>query len=225
MLGRFRRALLRVVSGLAGPWIVACHATLSARSARDPARRVLLLYYSALDPALTNERCSPWHFRFDAHADMRMAALMSVLREDRSLKSVYLIGQDYSFGQAVLREARRQLVLHRPDMRIAGDELHPLLRVKDFAPYAVKIQASGADAVIGGHPHVTQNIEIYKDKPIFYSLGNFVFDGFTDEHTRTGWGLRLILSTDGKLDWKIIEARIDRSGVPHPGREFNRDYQ
>ena len=84
---------------------------------------------------------------------------------------------------------------------------------------------SGADAVIGEHPHVTQNIEIYKDKPIFYSLGNFVFDGFTDEHTRTGWGLRLILSTDGKLDWKIIEARIDRSGVPHPGREFNRDYQ
>ncbi len=118
---------------------------------RDPARRVLLLNYSALDPALTNERCSPWHFRFDAHADMRMAALMSVLREDRSLKSVYLIGQDYSFGQAVLREARRQLVLHRPDMRIAGDELHPLLRVKDFAPYAVKIQASGADAVITGN--------------------------------------------------------------------------
>jgi branched-chain amino acid transport system substrate-binding protein len=60
-------------------------------------------------PGLTNEKCSFWHFRFDAHADMRMTALMQVLREDKTVKSVYLIGQDYSFGQAVLREAKRQL--------------------------------------------------------------------------------------------------------------------
>jgi branched-chain amino acid transport system substrate-binding protein len=42
--------------------------------------RVLFLNYSAVDPALTNERCSFWHFRFDAHADMRMTALMHVVR-------------------------------------------------------------------------------------------------------------------------------------------------
>jgi branched-chain amino acid transport system substrate-binding protein len=118
---------------------------------REPARQVLFLNYSAVDPILTNEKCSFWHFRFDAHADMRMAALMSVLREDRALRSVYLLGQDYSFGQAVLREARRQLGAQRPDIAIVGDELHPLLRVKDFAPYAVKIKASGADAVITGN--------------------------------------------------------------------------
>ncbi|NUO77902.1 MAG: branched-chain amino acid ABC transporter substrate-binding protein [Lysobacter sp.] len=118
---------------------------------RDAARRVLYLNYSAVDPALTNERCSFWHFRFDAHADMRMAALMAVLRDDRSVRSAYLIGQDYSFGQAVLREARRHLGAQRPDVRIAGDELHPLGRVKDFAPYAAKIKASGADAVITGN--------------------------------------------------------------------------
>ena len=118
---------------------------------REPARRVLFLNYSAVDPALTNEKCSFWHFRFDAHADMRMAALMSVLREDRALQSVYLFGQDYSFGQAVLGEARRQLAAQRPDIRIVGDELHPLLRIKDFAPYATKIKASGAQAVITGN--------------------------------------------------------------------------
>ncbi|WP_427911661.1 branched-chain amino acid ABC transporter substrate-binding protein [Ramlibacter sp. MMS24-I3-19] len=118
---------------------------------RDAARRVLYLNYSAVDPALTNERCSFWHFRFDAHADMRMAALMAVLRDDRSVRSAYLIGQDYSFGQSVLREARRQLGAQRPDVRIVGDELHPLGRVKDFAPYAAKIKASGADAVITGN--------------------------------------------------------------------------
>ena len=118
---------------------------------REPTRRVLFLNYSAVDPILTNEKCSFWHFRFDAHADMRMAALMSVLREDQALKSVYLIGQDYSFGHAVAREARRQLGAQRPDVRIVGDELHPMLRVKDFAPYAVKIKASGAQAVITGN--------------------------------------------------------------------------
>ncbi|MBA3773135.1 MAG: branched-chain amino acid ABC transporter substrate-binding protein [Ramlibacter sp.] len=124
---------------------------INKHNEREPGRRVLFLNYSAVDPILTNEKCSFWHFRFDAHADMRMAALMSVLREDKALKSVYLLGQDYSFGQAVLREARRQLGAQRPDVQIVGDELHPLLRIKDFAPYATKIKASGAEAVITGN--------------------------------------------------------------------------
>jgi branched-chain amino acid transport system substrate-binding protein len=118
---------------------------------REPNRRVVFLNYSAVDPILTNEKCSFWHFRYDAHGDMRMAALMSVLKDDKSVKSAYLLGQDYSFGQAVLREARRQLAIQRPDIQVVGDELHPLLRIKDFAPYAAKIKASGADAVITGN--------------------------------------------------------------------------
>ena len=124
---------------------------INKHNERDPARQVLFLNYSAVDPVLTNERCSYWHFRFDAHADMRMTALMSVLREDRALKGIYLIGQDYSFGQAVLAEARRQLAAQRPDVRIVGDELHPMARIKDFAPYAAKIKASGAQAVLTGN--------------------------------------------------------------------------
>lgn len=124
---------------------------INKHNEREPKRRVVFLNYSAVDPILTNELCSFWHFRFDAHADMRMAALMSVIREDRALKSIYLIGQDYSFGQAVLREARRQLGQQRPDVAIVGDELHPVGRVKDFLPYAVKIKASGAQAVLTGN--------------------------------------------------------------------------
>ncbi len=118
---------------------------------REPQKRVLFLNYSAVDPILTNEKCSPWHFRFDAHADMRMSALMDVLKDDAAVQSIYLIGQDYSFGQAVLREAKRQLQLRRPDVQVVGDELHPLLRVKDFAPYAAKIKASGAHAILTGN--------------------------------------------------------------------------
>ncbi|MCM2347471.1 branched-chain amino acid ABC transporter substrate-binding protein [Acidovorax soli] len=124
---------------------------INKHNEREPGKRVLFLNYSAVDPILTNEKCSFWHFRFDAHADMRMAALMEVVREDKALKSVYLIGQDYSFGQAVLREARRQLAAQRPDVAVVGDELHPIGRVKDFAPYAVKIKASGAQAVVTGN--------------------------------------------------------------------------
>lgn len=118
---------------------------------RQPQQSVLLLNYAAVDPALTNERCSFWHFRFDAHADMRMQALMDVLKNDKSLKKIYLIGQDYSFGQGVLKEARRQLVSQRPDIDIVGEELHPMGRVKDFMPYMQKIKASGAQAVITGN--------------------------------------------------------------------------
>lgn len=124
---------------------------IDKHNAREPARRVLFLNYSAVDPVLTNEKCSFWHFRFDAHADMRVAALMELIRADATLKRAYLIGQDYSFGQAVLRETRRQLAQQRPDVQIVGDELHPLGRVRDFLPYAAKIKASGAQAVVTGN--------------------------------------------------------------------------
>jgi branched-chain amino acid transport system substrate-binding protein len=124
---------------------------INKHNEREPGKRVLFLNYSAVDPILTNEKCSFWHFRFDAHADMRMTALMEVLKEDKALKRVYLIGQDYSFGHAVAREAKRQLGLLRPDVQLVGEELHPMGRVKDFLPYATKLKASGAQAVITGN--------------------------------------------------------------------------
>ena len=124
---------------------------INKHNEREPGKRVLFLNYSAVEPSLTNEKCSFWHFRFDAHADMRMTALMQVLQADKKVQSAYLIGQDYSFGQAVLREARRQIESKRPDMQIVGEELHPVGRVKDFLPYASKIKASGAQAVITGN--------------------------------------------------------------------------
>jgi len=118
---------------------------------RDPRHRALLLNYAAVDPALTNERCSFWHFRFDAHADMRLDALTDQLRDDASVKRLYLIGQDYSFGQQVLRRGREMVAAKRPDIRIVGEDLHPIGRVKDFLPYVAKIKASGAQAVLTGN--------------------------------------------------------------------------
>jgi branched-chain amino acid transport system substrate-binding protein len=124
---------------------------LERHNERDPDHRALLLNYAAVDPVLTGAQCSFWHFRFDAHTDMRLAALVEVIAQDRQLKKLYLIGQDYSFGQHLRTQARAMLAQRRPDLEIVGDELHPLGRVKDFMPYASKIRSSGAQAVLTGN--------------------------------------------------------------------------
>jgi branched-chain amino acid transport system substrate-binding protein len=144
---------------------------------REPTRRVLFLNYAAVDPALTQDKCNFWHFRFDAHADMRMVALMQVLKQDSKLKSVYLIGQDYSFGQSVLREAKLQLEKLRPDIQIAGEELHPLGRVRDFLPYATKIKASGAQAVITGNWGNDLSLLVKAAKDVGYEGKFYTFYG------------------------------------------------
>lgn len=144
---------------------------------REPTRRVLFLNYAAVDPSLTQDKCSFWHFRFDAHADMRMVALMQVLKQDSKLKSVYLIGQDYSFGQSVLREAKLQLEKLRPDIQIAGEELHPLGRVRDFLPYVTKIKASGAQAVITGNWGNDLSLLVKAAKDVGYEGKFYTFYG------------------------------------------------
>jgi len=118
---------------------------------REPGKRVLYLNYSAVDPSLTNEKCNYWHFRFDANADMKMNALTDVIAANKNMKSIYLIGQDYSFGKAVAAAAEKYLAEKRPDLKIVGNELHPIGKVKDFSPYIAKIKASGAQAVITGN--------------------------------------------------------------------------
>lgn len=73
---------------------------------------------------------------------------------------------------------------------------------------------SGADAVIGGHPHVTQNVEVYKGKTIFYSLGNFVFDSFETEDTNTGWAVEMTIDPDNRISWRVFEAKLNKQGIP-----------
>ena len=118
---------------------------------RNPGKEVLYFNYAAIDPALTNEKCNFWHFRFDADVDMKMQALTNVIAKDPKIKRVYLINQDYSFGKAVAAAAQKMLAEKRPDIAIVGDELHPLQKVQDFSPYVAKIKAAGADTVITGN--------------------------------------------------------------------------
>ncbi|MDB5619315.1 branched-chain amino acid ABC transporter substrate-binding protein [Tardiphaga sp.] len=118
---------------------------------RNPGKEVLYFNYAAVDPVLTNDKCSFWHFRWDANSDIKMEALTNYIKTVPTVKKVYLINQDYSFGQSVRTQARAMLGAKRPDVQIVGDELHPLLKITDFSPYIAKIKASGADSVITGN--------------------------------------------------------------------------
>ncbi|MFZ6690721.1 branched-chain amino acid ABC transporter substrate-binding protein [Undibacterium sp. SXout20W] len=118
---------------------------------RNPGKEIVYLNHAAVDPDMTNSKCSFWHFRFDANSDMKMEALTSYLSNDKSVKKVYIIGQNYSFGHQVTRAAKEYLARKRPDIQIVGDDLHPIGQVKDFSPYIAKIKASGADTIITGN--------------------------------------------------------------------------
>ena len=142
---------------------------------RNPDSSVLYLNYAAQDPTLTNDKCNFWHFRFDAHVDMKLDAITNYIARQKDIKKVYLLNQDYAFGQAISKAAREMLTKKRPDIEIVGDDLHPLGKVKDFSPYIAKIRASAAQAVITGNwgADFTLLIKSSKDSGlgvVFYTL-------------------------------------------------------
>ncbi len=124
---------------------------LEKHNARNPGKEVLFLNYAAVDPDLTNSKCSYWHFRLDADTSMKMEALTTYMKDLPEVKKVYLINQNYSHGHQVSKFAKEIMKRKRPDVQFVGDDLHPLAQVRDFSPYIAKIKASGADSVITGN--------------------------------------------------------------------------
>jgi branched-chain amino acid transport system substrate-binding protein len=118
---------------------------------RNPGKEIVYFNYAAVDPAMTNEKCSFWHFRLDADTSMKMEALTSFMKDQPKVKKVYIIGQNYSHGQQVSKFFKEDIKRKRPDIEIVGDDLHPIGQVKDFSPYVAKIKQSGADAVLTGN--------------------------------------------------------------------------
>ena len=124
---------------------------LNKYNERNPGKEVLFLNYAAVDPALTNEKCSFWHFRLDADTSMKMEALTTFMKDQADVKKVYLINQNYAHGHQVAKYAKENLARKRPDVQIVGEDLTPLAQTRDFAPYVAKIKASGADTIITGN--------------------------------------------------------------------------
>jgi branched-chain amino acid transport system substrate-binding protein len=148
---------------------------IAKHNARNPDASILYMNFAAQDPALTNEKCNFWHFRFDANVDMKLDAITGYIAKQQNVKRVYLLNQDYAFGQAISKAAKEMLAKKRPDIAIVGDDLHPMGKVKDFSAYVSKIKAANADLVITGNwgPDLSLLIKASKDAGLtvtYYTL-------------------------------------------------------
>ena len=116
---------------------------------RNPDNRIIYLNCGAVATELTNEKCSFWHYRFDLNVAQKAEVMVKAL--PKNVDKVYLLNQDYLFGQSVQRDIKIFLAKNRPDVKVVGDELIPLGKIKDVSPYITKIKASGAQALLTGN--------------------------------------------------------------------------
>ena len=140
-----------IIQGNGSSVALALSDAVTKHNERNPGKEVIYLNDSAVDPDLTNSKCSYWHFRFDADTSMKMEAMSSFMVDQKDIKKVYILGQNYSHGVQVAKYAKETLARKRPDIQIVGEDLHPLAQTRDFAPYIAKIKAAGADTVITGN--------------------------------------------------------------------------
>lgn len=81
---------------------------------------------------------------------------------------------------------------------------------------------AGADGIIGHHPHVMQRYEWYKEKPIFYSLGNFIFDQYFSPHTMRGMVVKMMIEPETKvMTVEPFVTTLSSSYVPGPLEPFD----
>lgn len=128
-------------------------------------------------------------------------------------------GVAWSEDEQVVSDIKAARSVHRADIVIPvmhwGWENETIAGARQRQLARLMIDA-GADAVIGGHPHVTQDIEHYKGKPIVYSVGNFVMEEIDNANQAIGWVLRLQLDRNGVQRFDTRVAHIDSDGIPHP---------
>lgn len=219
---QFRRAVsedLRIIfQGNSSAVANTLNSTITRHNRRNPGQEILQINYSAVDPILTNEDCSFWHFRFDAHAVMKLNVLTDYIAMNPDIKKMYIIGQDYSFGQVVSDTSIDLLKEKRPDIEIVGNEFHPIGQVKDFTPYVTKIVSSGADAVITGNFGADM-----------VSLARSIIDSGLDIPIYTFYaaydGITATLGADGVDKIRLIH---NDAGNPYPNeerREYTREFK
>jgi branched-chain amino acid transport system substrate-binding protein len=141
-----------IVTGGSGSSVVTALVQSVARwNQRNPGKELIVLNHSSIDPEMTGKTCSFWHFQTEANTAMKMKALANYIKKTPDVKKVYLLNQDYAHGKQWASYGRQLVGLARPDIQFVGEALHPIGRVKDFAPYVANIRQSGADSVITGN--------------------------------------------------------------------------
>jgi poly-gamma-glutamate synthesis protein (capsule biosynthesis protein) len=149
---------------------------------------------------------------------LRIAVLSYNEFQPRSFEANHnLPGTAWSEDERVVADIRAARRVHRADLVIPimhwGWENEPVANARQ-RQLARRMVRAGADAVIGGHPHVTQDIEHYRGKPIVYSVGNFIMKETDNANQRLGWVLRLELDRRGVAAFSTRVARIDMVGIP-----------
>ena len=126
-------------------------------------------------------------------------------------------GVAWSEDEQVVADIKKARTVFGADLVVPvmhwGWENEPLANARQRQLARTMIDA-GADVVIGGHPHVTQDIEHYRGKPIIYSVGNFVMKETDNDRQRVGWVLRLQLDKQGVSRFDTRVAQINRDGIP-----------
>ena len=141
-----------IVTGGSGSSVVTALVQSVARwNQRNPGKELIVLNHSSIDPEMTGKSCSFWHFQTEANTAMKMKALANYIKKTPDVKKVYLLNQDYAHGKQWASYGRQLVGLARPDVQFVGEALHPIGRVKDFAPYIANVKQSGADSVITGN--------------------------------------------------------------------------
>jgi branched-chain amino acid transport system substrate-binding protein len=120
-----------IVQGNGSSVALALIDAINKHNERNPGKEVLYLNDAAVDPDLTNSKCSYWHFRFDADTSMKIEAMTTFMKDQKDIQKVYLLNQNYSHGAQVVRYAKENLARKRPDVQIVGEDLHPLGQVRD----------------------------------------------------------------------------------------------
>lgn len=133
-----------------------------------------------------------------------------------------LAGTAWSEDEQVIADIQAARLVHRADLVIPfmhwgwENEMKAGPRQRELAR---KMIDAGADAVIGGHPHVIQDTEEYKGKPIIYSLGNFMIDLKDNPAQARGWALRLHIKAKTVQAWDTQVVNLDELGLPQTSTE------
>lgn len=137
-----------VTQGVGSEVAAALIGAIDAHNDLNPSRSVLFVNYGVRDPVLTNEQCSFWHFRFDAHAGMRLEMLAAAIAEDETIRRVYLLNPDTDAGLNAGAQASERLARQRASIEIVGDELYPVGQRLDFDAITESLAKARADAVV-----------------------------------------------------------------------------
>jgi len=137
-----------IVQGNGSGVAAAISEALVRHNLRHPEQPVVQINYAAMDPALTTDKCSPWHVRIDADTAMKSQALARYMVEQPGLQRIYLLNQNYAHGQQFSLYFKQALAALRPDLQVVGDDLHPPFQGRDFGSYVRSLLTSDAQALV-----------------------------------------------------------------------------